>query len=148
MAGSATGKALAWAVGLGLLAGSVAIAANIAVLDGFDRVGIVTARGGLQKLARAWFADPLGRAGVGAAWAWMGMPDPGSAVFRGGFKVVVGLLMALVYTVVMEPWLRGPPLRRGLVAAIPLWCLNAFAVLPALRARSVQVACLNRSTCS
>ncbi len=76
---SGRGHALAWAVGLGLLAGSVAIAANIAVLDGFDQIGIVTARGGLQKLARAWFSEPLERAGVGGTHTTMALIG-----FRGG----------------------------------------------------------------
>ncbi len=115
-----------------IVAGAVAITVNILVLDGFDAAGVVTARGGLQKLVRAWLSGPLTRAGVDEAWILLGLPGPDTPPFKTGFKVGVGLLMALAYALLLEPVLRGGRLRKGLLAAIPFWLLNALAVLPLL----------------
>ena len=62
---SGAGRSLSRAVLIGLAAEAIAIVVNIAVLDAFDAAGIVTARGGLQKLMRMWLAAPLTRLGVG-----------------------------------------------------------------------------------
>jgi len=126
------GRGLAVAVLAALVAGAVAITVNILMLDGLDAAGIVTARGGLQKLVRTWLSVPLTRAGANDAWLSLGLPGPDAPLFKTGFKVAVGLLMALAYALLLEPVLRGNWLRKGLVAAIPFWLLNALAVLPLL----------------
>jgi len=116
-------------VAAALAAGTVAIALNILVLDAAD---IVTARGGLQKLVRAWLSPPLIASGLSHAWSSSGLPGPDTPVFKTGFKVTVGLLMALAYAVLFEPILRGGFLRKGVIAAVPFWLLNACVVLPLL----------------
>ena len=126
------GWSLSHAALIGLVAGAIAIVINIAVLDAFDTAGIVTARGGLQKLVRMWVAAPLTRLGAGGLWASLGLPGPDTPVFKTGFKVVVGLLMALAYAVLLEPILRGRWLQKGLAAAVLFWLVNALAVLPLL----------------
>ncbi len=126
------GPSLSRAVLMAVAAGAVAIAVNIAVLDAFDAAGIVTARGGLQKLVRMWLATPLTRLGADETWASLGLPGPDTPVFKTGFKVAVGLLMALAYAVLLEPILRGRWLQSGLVAALLFWLVNALAVLPLL----------------
>lgn len=124
------GRGLLVAVAAALVAGAVAITVNILVLDGFDAAGVVTARGGLRNLVRAWLSGPLTRAGVDGAWTPLGLPGPDAAPFKTGFKVGVGLLMALAYALLLEPVLPGGRLRKGLLAAIPFWLLNTMAVRP------------------
>lgn len=113
-----------------LAAGAIAI--NIFVLDAFDASGIVTARGGLQKLVRMWLSAPLTRTGVNNAWTLFGLPGPDTLVFKTGFKVALGLLMALAYALLLEPVLGGRWPGKGLVAAVLFWLVNALAVLPLL----------------
>lgn len=120
------------AIFAGLIAGAVAITINILLLNLFDALGIETARGGLQKLVKQWMSEPLVRAGVSHAWGSIGLPGPETPLFRTGFKVTVGLIMAAAYTVLLEPWLPGGWLRKGLVAAILFWLINAAVVLPLL----------------
>lgn len=127
-----TPKMLARTIVAALLAGAVAIMVNILILDSFDALGIVTARGGLQKLMRLWLGGPLYKAGVAQAWTAFGLPAADTVLFKNGFKVSVGLLMACAYAVLIEPRLTGTSLRRGLIAAVLFWCLNAFVVLPLL----------------
>ncbi len=40
--------------------------------------------------------------------------------------------MALAYALLFEPILRGGFLRKGVIAAVPFWLLNACVVLPLL----------------
>lgn len=123
---------LARATFAGLIAGAIAIAINILLLNLFDALGVETARGGLQKLVKRWMSEPLVQTGVSHAWGSIGLPGPETPLFRTGFKVIVGLIMATAYTVLLEPWLPGGWLRKGLVAAIPFWLINAVVVLPLL----------------
>jgi len=102
------------------------------VLDAFDAADIVTARGGLQKLARAWLSQPLMASGLSHSWSSSGLLGPDTPVFKTDFKVTVGLLMALAYALLFEPMLRGSFLRKGVIAAVPFWLLNACVVLPLL----------------
>ena len=129
---SGAGRSLSRAVLIGLAAGAIAIVVNIAVLDAFDAAGIVTARGGLQKLMRMWLAAPLTRLGADGLWASLGLPGPDTPVFKTGFKVAVGLLMALAYAIPLEPALPGRWLWKGLAAALLFWLVNALVVLPLL----------------
>jgi uncharacterized membrane protein YagU involved in acid resistance len=59
------------------------------------------------------------------------LPDPGSALFQASFKIAVGLAMALIY-VVIEPYLPGTRIIKGLIYALIVWLVNAAIVLPAL----------------
>lgn len=115
-----------------LVAGIVAIIINIIVLDTLAAAGIATGGGALQKLVRSWLSAPLVAAGVNHGWTLLGLPGPDTDLFKTGFKVLVGLLMALVYTLLLAPRLRGGSLRKGLIAALLFWLVNAFVVLPLL----------------
>jgi hypothetical protein len=117
---------------LALVAGAIAITINILLLNLCDAAGIVTARGGLQRLVRLWLGGPLTRAGVNEIWAAIGLPGPDTPTFRTGFKVAVGLGMALFYALVWERWGRGGTMTKGLGYALFAWALNAFVVLPLL----------------
>ena len=99
-----------------LLAGAVAIALNIAALAAADLVPLATAHGGLLRLLVVLSGDALPMAG---------------RAFQAGFHIVVGLAMALLYALVLEPVLRGPSWLRGLIYAVAVWLANAAVVLPA-----------------
>lgn len=114
-----------------LLAGAVGLGVNFLLLGLADRLGIVTARGGFQRLAKIWTGPALRALGVDRAWAALHLPDPGGALFTPGFKVVVGLAMAVIY-LWLKPYLPGPPLVKGLTYALLVWLINAAIVLPAL----------------
>ncbi|HVJ53420.1 MAG TPA: hypothetical protein VM689_13215 [Aliidongia sp.] len=115
-----------------LLAGAVAIAVNIALLDGFDAAGIPTAHGGLQKLVKLWASPPLAALGADRLWTGLGLPGPETPPFMLGFKVGVALVMALIYALLIAPRWQHRPLWAGLVAALLFWIANAAIVLPLL----------------
>jgi hypothetical protein len=46
------------------------------------------------------------------------------------FHLIVGLAMAIVYSLLFEPLWRGPPWLLGLTYAAAVWIANAFVVLP------------------
>ena len=114
-----------------LLAGMVALAVNFLLLGLADRAGIVTARGGFQRLVKLWAGPVLHGAGVDRLWSALHLPDPDGALFTNGFKVVVGLAMAVIYLRI-KPLLPGPALEKGLIYALLVWLINAVIVLPAL----------------
>ena len=114
-----------------LVAGAIAITINILLLNLCDFLGIVTARGGLQRLVRLWLGGPMTQIGVSELWAALGLPGPDTNIFRTGFKVTVGLGMALFYAFVVEALIRGTMLK-ALAYALFVWVLNAFVVLPLL----------------
>lgn len=118
-------------IGRAILAGSIALAVNFACLLSADALGIVTARGGFQRLVKLWLGPVLETIGIGSAWRAWALPDPGGAVFMVGFKIVVGLGMALAYAAVVGR-LPGRTLVKGLWAAAGIWLLNAGLVLPLL----------------
>ena len=115
-----------------LLAGTIAIVLNIFVLDALKNAGVETLGGGLQKLMRAKLSGIVLSTGLADAWASSGLPGSDAPSFKTGFKVTVGLLMALIYALLFEPLLRGSSFRKGLITAVPFWLLNAFVVLPLL----------------
>ena len=119
-------------IGFALIAGGIAIAINILLLNLADALGIVTARGGLQRLVKLFVTAPIARSGVGEVWISMGLPRPDSAIFRTGFKVCVGLGMAILYALVLETRLGGNTFAKGATYAAFAWILNAFLVLPLL----------------
>ena len=115
---------------MALLAGSIAIAVNTALLAAADWIPLVTARGGLLRLLTIHFGPALSRTGVGPAWVGLGLPAPGGTTFQPGFHVLVGLAMAVFYGVVLEPLLPGGPWWKGLLYAAAVWVANAFIILP------------------
>lgn len=99
--------------GAALVAGTIAILANMAALALCDLAGIATAHGGLLKLVRMVTGlPPLGAAGQQV------------------FHFAVGLAMALAYGLALEPRLPGKPLTKGLIYAALVWIANAAFVLP------------------
>jgi hypothetical protein len=99
------------------LAGAVALVLNMAALAAADLVPLATAHGGLFRLL--------------VILAGGGVHVPSGPGVQAGFHVVVGLLMAQVYAVVLEPRLPGPSWQRGLLYAAAVWLANAAVVLPA-----------------
>lgn len=114
-----------------LLAGLVALAVNFFLLGLADRLGIVTARRGFQRLVKLWTGPVLRGLGVDRAWAAVHFPDPSGPLFTNGFKVAVGLVFAVIY-VSIRPLLPGSTLEKGLTYALLVWLINAGIVLPAL----------------
>ena len=51
-------------------------------------------------------------------------------VSQTAFRIITGLLMAVLHTLVLEPKLRGRPFSKGLAYGTAIWCLNACLVLP------------------
>ena len=107
-----------------VLASTIAIAANMALLSFANNAGITTGNGGLlrlfatmiQRLA-AFFRLTDGRSKL---------PLPSLAIFH----IVTGLAMAAAYVLIIEPKLPGRPFSKGLVYGTVIWCFNAFLVLP------------------
>jgi hypothetical protein len=114
-----------------LLAGCAGLAINIALLNTADHFGVVTARGGFQKLAKLWFSMPLVTTGVASLWSGIGLPAPETGLFMVSFKVGVGLCMSAIYPVI-EPRLPGNWVTKGLAYAAAVWLANAAIVLPLL----------------
>jgi len=103
-------------IGAAVLAGAIAIAVNTGLLAGADAAGLPTAHGGLLRLLHDVFAPAL--------------PMPSGAAIQLGFHVFVGLVMAVIYAVLLEAWLPGRPVLKGLTYAAAAWLMNAFVVLP------------------
>lgn len=76
------------------------------------------------------FGPGLARLGVGSLWASLGLPVSGGTTFQLAFHVVVGLVMALLYGLALEPTLPGPAWRKGLLYAAIVWLANAALILP------------------
>ncbi|SME90769.1 hypothetical protein SAMN06265365_101342 [Tistlia consotensis] len=115
-----------------LLAGGIAIAANTALLALADRAGLVTAHGGLLRLLQLVAGRAAAAAGLAGPWNGLLLPATSGAVFKVGFHLAVGLVMALVYGFAAEPALAGRPWAKGLLCAVAVWFLNALIVLPAI----------------
>ncbi len=113
-----------------LTAGGTAIVLNSLALKAADFVPLATAKGGLLRLIRPWFAPVLRSTGIARAWTTAGAPPVASPLFQLGFHLAVGLLMALFYAYLLEPRLNGGPWRKGVVYAAAVWLLNAAVVLP------------------
>jgi hypothetical protein len=114
-----------------LLAGIVAITVNTALLDVAARRGLDTGNGVLLRLIRPWIGPLLNRTGLAHAWLAVGLPGPESHEFLLGFHIFIGMLMALTYGY-GERLLTSKPWVKGLVFAILVYAVNAFALLPLL----------------
>lgn len=114
-----------------LAAGLIATITNTLAFKAADLIALPTAKGGLLRLITPWLAPWLRRWGITDVWVAIGGPLASTPDFQIGFHVAVGLLMALAYAFVFEPLLPGRPSVKGLICALTVWLLNAFAVLPA-----------------
>ena len=118
-------------LGAALAAGSIAIVLNTLALKAADPIPLPTGNGVLLRLITPWLAPLLRGSGVAGAWAAVGGPSAKSPGFQTGFHLAVGILMAIAYWLAFEPRLPGRPVVKGLLYALAVWLLNAFAALPA-----------------
>ncbi len=126
-------KVQTWSrLGASLSAGAIAIAVNTALLEGADAIGFTTARGGLLKLLKSIASDLAPHLNLADTWNNVIAPATSGDLFRNGFHVAVGLLMALCYAYALEPVLPGKPLTKGLIYAALVWLVNAVVVLPCI----------------
>ena len=88
---------------------------NTALLEGADAIGFTTARGGLLRLLKDLAAQIAPYVNLADTWNNVLAPATTGDLFRNGFHIVVGLLMALFYAYVLEPALPGKPLVKGLI---------------------------------
>ena len=107
-----------------LLASSIALAVNMALLSIAGAAGITTGQGGSLRL----FATMIQRLAVSLRLidGRSNLPLPSLAIFH----IVTGLAMAVAYALMIEPKLPGRPFSKGLVYGTVIWCFNAFLVLP------------------
>ncbi len=112
------------------VAGAIAIAINTGVLQMADWIPLQTARGGLLKLITQLLGDQFNSSALARFWLGAGLLSPDTAIFKLGFHVLVGLLMAEFYAFVLEPLLAGNAWIKGLIYALIVWLANAFLVLP------------------
>ena len=115
---------------LGVLAGSIAIAANSAVLAAADWIPLETAHGGLLKLLTITLGDTFKTAGIPRIWGALGLPEATSPEFKVGFHFFVGIVMAAFYAVAVEPLHDASAWLKGGVYALVIWLANSFVVLP------------------
>lgn len=113
-----------------LLAGLIAIMINTALLQLADFIPLQTARGGLLKLLQLLVGDMVRNSGLSNFWLSAGLPVVDTANFKLGFHVFIGLIMAVLYAVMLEPFLTGSAIKKGLLYAILVWLMNAVVVLP------------------
>jgi hypothetical protein len=113
------------------MAGAIALVVTFSLLGLADWLGIVTARGGFQRLVKIWTGPALQSSGVAKLWSDLHIPDPSSALFQDAFKVAVGLGFALIY-VAIKRYLPGTAIAKGLTYALIIWLINAGVVLPVL----------------
>ena len=118
-------------LGAAMLAGSVAIVLNSLALAAADLFDLETAHGGLLRLIVSSLPSSVDRLGIASTWAAMNGPPISSKSFQTGFHLFVGLLMALFYAFVLEPFLPPSTAAKGWIYAIGVWLINASVVLPA-----------------
>jgi hypothetical protein len=117
-------------LGAAMLAGSVAIVLNSLALAAADLFHLETAHGGLLRLIVSSLPSSVDRLGIASTWAAMNGPPISSKSFQTGFHLFVGLLMALFYAFVLEPFLPRSTAAKGWIYAIGVWLINASVVLP------------------
>jgi uncharacterized membrane protein YagU involved in acid resistance len=107
-----------------VLAGTIAIALNMALLSFASAAGISTSHGGLFRL----FTSIISRLG----WSFRlidgrsNLPLSSQAILH----ILTGLAMAIAYALVIEPKLPGRAFFKGFAYGSVVWCFNAFLVLP------------------
>jgi hypothetical protein len=117
-------RALSFRLIASVLAGTIAIALNMALLSFASAAGISTSHGGLFRL----FTSIISRLG----WSLRlidgrsNLPLSPQAIFH----IVTGLAMAIAYALMIEPKLPGRAYFKGLASGTAIWCFNALLVLP------------------
>jgi hypothetical protein len=117
-------SALSFRLIASVLAGTIAIALNMALLSFASAAGISTSYGGLFRL----FTSIISRVG----WS-VRLIDGRSNLLLSSqaiFHIVTGLAMAIAYALMIEPKLPGRAYFKGLAYGTLAWCFNAFLVLP------------------
>jgi hypothetical protein len=110
----------------------VAVAVNTIVLKAAWLLGIEAESGGLFRLLRLNFGGAFAAWGVGRVWGAAHLPAPGTAGFWLLFHAFMGLVMAFLYAVAVEPLLPGPGWKKGVVYAMVVWLINSAVVMPLL----------------
>ena len=123
-------NALRTSIRYAVLAGLIAIVINTALLQVADLIPLQTAHGGLLKLLQLLVGDMVRASGLSNFWLSAGLPAVDTAIFKLGFHVLIGLLMAVIYAVMLEPFLNGSAIKKGLLYALLVWLVNAVVVLP------------------
>jgi uncharacterized membrane protein YagU involved in acid resistance len=118
-------RTLPFRVFAALLAGIIALTANMAQSSIASAAGIRTTHGGLFLL----FTRIINRVAPSRSFMddWKIFAPP---VSQAVFHIVTGLVMALFYAFVLEPKLPGRPFLKGVAYGTAIWFLNAFLVLP------------------
>ncbi|MGY2685426.1 hypothetical protein ACVWVZ_004760 [Pseudomonas tolaasii] len=116
---------------ISLRAGSTAIIVNMAMLAVADKFGLVTARGGLLKLATNFLVAQMSQYGEAQAASWL-IDFTRTPVFQAAFHFAVGLLMSVVFMKFAGAYLKRYAWSAGLIAAIFVWIINAAVILPLL----------------
>lgn len=112
----------------GALAGAVAVAVNLALLQWSSAFGLPPGDDSLlELLLRILHPAPV-------AWDQPPLARFSPSVWAGLFHVAIGLGMAVFYAVFLEPRLRRAftPLTSGLFYALGVWLVNTWVILPAL----------------
>ena len=120
---------------VGLVAGTIAIAVNTGLLKAADWLHLDISHGGLLTLLLRLIGRLARPDSSPTEWLLLYLPAFATPSFKIGFHIVVGMLMALFYTRVLEPLLlpqRFAPWLKGSVYALLLWLANAAIVLPGL----------------
>jgi hypothetical protein len=118
-------RTLPFRVFAALLAGMIALAANMAQLSIGSASGVRTAHGGLFLLFTKIIHRVAPSLSFMDGWKIVTLP-----VSQAVFNIVTGLVMAIFYALVLEPKLPGRLFFKGVVYGTAIWFLNAFLVLP------------------
>jgi len=117
-------RALSFRLIASAIAGTIAIALNMALLSFANGAGISTSHGGLFRL----FTSVINRLGCSLHLidGRSSLPLSSQAIFH----IVTGFAMAIAYGFMVEPKMPGGAFFKGLAYGTVVWCFNAFFVLP------------------
>ena len=107
-----------------VLAGSIAIALNMALLSFANSAGIITSHGGLFRLLTS-VISPVS-CSLRLIDGRSDLPPYSQPIFH----ILTGFAMAIAYALMIEPRLLGQAYFKGLAYGTVVWCFNAFLVLP------------------
>lgn len=109
-----------------------------AILPGFVATGLVTVIIALAYVSAGALGSSDPQAHALLRWMWGLANNPVTEETQTTFPIVVmlhfaaGLAGAVIYALVVEPRLKGPALRRGILFSLVLWVLSLVAFLPAV----------------
>lgn len=108
------------------------------VVSGFIATGVMMLLIALGYGAAAWLGSPNAQAPTPLRWTWAlannTVTDRTESSFplAAGLHFVSGIGWALLYAALVEPRLRGPGWRRGLVFSVLPWVFSLIVFLPAV----------------